>query len=252
MIPPRPRVIGEDALYAISELERDLAGSLPTDQRERLLFDLSRHHRLAAIGALLSEADIDGWHRHLLASATVRKELLLLAARQGRAFGPHQRASASGPLFDALASGANDLALEIATLSPATWMEDDEFEDDFWHARSLHLLMIARFASTPEVAAALVELQRSASEGWPRLRIARALVDRDQDGFDDGLAALLEDRESEIAELEQEMLANPVRHEAEKQVFVEGIAMVHLAHAVGLSAAEEHRMLPALAWFDRP
>jgi hypothetical protein len=216
-----------------------------------LLFDLSRHHRLAAIGTLLSEADVDGWRRELRASAAVRKELLLLPAKHGRAPGPHQRASASGSLFDALAADANELALEIAILSPTTWMEDEEFEDDFWSARLLHLLLAAHLASTPEVAAALVELRRSASEGWPRLRIARALVDRDQDGFDHGLEALLGDRESEIAELEQEILGNPARHEAEKQVFVEGIALIHLAHAVGLSTAGEYRMVPSLARRDR-
>jgi hypothetical protein len=70
MIPPRPKVIREDARYAISELERDLAGSLPAEQREMLLFDLSRHHRLAAIGTLLSEADVDGW-RHAPPERTV-------------------------------------------------------------------------------------------------------------------------------------------------------------------------------------
>lgn len=242
-------VLRDDALYAIEELQDGLREPLTPAQQQRLLFQLSGHHRVAAVCALLAEADVAEFRQGLARSAEARVQLLRLGA--GLPPSRFQGASHVGPFFDAIAAGEDALALEIARTSPQRWLGDEEWEEDFRYARFLHVLLLEGLRPTPEVEAALSAFQRADDGGEqpsPRRRLAEALFSRTQEDFDAAFADLLHEHEQEARERESSgPLASPARHHTEKHVFVEGLALLHLAHSCGLKTRPEYPLVPGIA-----
>jgi hypothetical protein len=90
-------------------------------------------------------------------------------------------------------------------------------------------------------------------QGWlgalssPRLDTARTLASRDRAGFDEAFDWLLDARAAEIeANRERGQLETP-EVEAERRVFVEGLAVLRLAEMRGLATQREYRYCPSLA-----
>ena len=105
----------EEALFALQAIEEDLAqGQRSAEDRERFLFYLSRHGRIAAISGLLVRADVATFRERLLRSATWRLRLLREREAGQRPFNGFSCAGQIAPLCDALAASADALARELA------------------------------------------------------------------------------------------------------------------------------------------
>ncbi|RKH46209.1 Imm49 family immunity protein [Corallococcus sicarius] len=239
-------LIRENALTAVEELEDGLRQPLTPLQREELLTRLSTYRRIAAIGALLSEADVTAFRHDLRLSAMARRELLLLDSDPA-APSRFRCAGRVEPLFDALAAGEVGLARDLAQHAPHRWVADEEFEDDFRYADFWreHLHADAK-APSPGTERALAAFQQcSGDSGSPRLAVCEALSKRDQDAFDAALEDLLVERDAEFRNAGLPL--HPQRFHTERHVFIEGLALLRLAEECGLRMQPEYRMMPGLA-----
>ncbi|HYO56132.1 Imm49 family immunity protein [Archangium sp.] len=237
-----------NAHASVDILEMDLAsGRRSPADRERILFYLSRYGRIAALSGLLGRADIDGFHARLRHSGAHRRQLLSERKEQGRPFTHFSCTSHIAPLCDAIASGAEALARDIAALSATTWLWRDEFEDDFHYGCLLGWLVSSDGASAPEAESLLDSLIRSSGDdAAPRVRLCRALLKREPRVFDEALRELLEARASSFRNKVGSLGARDAHFETERHVFVEGLALLRLAELRGISVEEEYPLLPGL------
>jgi Immunity protein 49 len=244
----RSELLRENALFLVEALTAALGAAPAQEERDRLLFELSRNHRIAGIGALLALADADEFRRELSRSGEARRQMLSAGLRPGAPPSRYRRASHVGPFFDALVGGADGVAAEIARRSPAAWGEGEEFQDDFHYARFVHAFFLGGCRPAPEAEAALADLRRCLEGEEPaRLLLCAALLAGSQQDLERGMEALLREREDEVLGREKGPVADPARHFSEKYVFVEGLALLHLAERRGLAAPRGYPAIPDLA-----
>lgn len=188
----------------------------------------------------------------------------------------HRASGVYEPLLCVLAAGDLDRARRIAELSPAEWRAQREHEEDYLYAQILYRLLDSAVSDDGEVAELLRRFQTSLeSRPTTRLDVLRALAQRDQAGFDAAFAALLQEEGAQRgpdapwdhAEFEAEIertaaavaadgedahpnaeldLVEKLEH-AHARVFVEGLALLHLAEARGLVTQPEYPYCPTAA-----
>jgi hypothetical protein len=219
----------------------------PVDQLGDLTIELSGQFRVLAIAHLLVRGEPDSYYHNLIRSGRARLTYLQKLAAAGRRDDHHQVSGRFDPLLDAIAAGDLSLAREIAALSPEEWCEGREYEDDYCYARFLHEVL------QPEPSAARMRAALERWERWletassPRFEVARALEDAGQEPFDEAFDWLLDARAEELeANRERGQLETP-EVEAERRIFVEGLAILRLAELRGLATEKEYRFCPALA-----
>lgn len=236
------------ALGRMAILTVDLeSGKRSSEDRERILFYLSLYGRVAAIAGLLVRADSGGFHQWLWRSATWRRQLLREWKQGNRAVSRFTCTGVLGPLCDAIAAGAEPIAREIAAQSATSWLEGEEFEDDFHYGRVLHALLQENEGALG-VETRLSDLARSAGpEEAPRLKVCQALVERNSDAFDKALRALIDERAAWFQARVGGLAPENSSFETDRFVFIEGLALVRLAELRGLRVEEEYLFLPSLA-----
>ncbi|RKH26647.1 hypothetical protein D7Y13_20310 [Corallococcus praedator] len=226
------------------------SGPRPVEERERILFHLSRHCRIAALSALLARADVVSFRERLRLSGTWRLNLLRDRAAQERPFSRFTGAAQIAPLCDALAAGEDTLAQDIARASAPEWLARKEFEDDFYYGRLLGGFAL-REPGWEAVAAPLLSglLRVMQDETAPRVRVCRALLAHEPDAFVAALLELLERHGAWFRARAGTLQAREPAFELERSVCVEGLALLHLASRHGLSVdpAAEYPLLPDIA-----
>lgn len=234
----------DTAFWLLGFLEED---GFEIEELGQISVDLCNKLRALAIIALLTEGDSDKFLHNLVRSGQVR-ETFLLRVKQADYQSEHHLASGRFEgMLDSIASGDMDLAQRIAWLSPRTWETQREYEDDFCYAQILHRLVHGVQAASvyqPFIYRFEEILNGQASA---RLDVVRALVAHSQIEFDESFEALLQERQDEIA-------ANIARYQleepqivAERQVFIEGLALLRLAGIVGLTTQTEYLYCPSNA-----
>lgn len=249
MSTPDMRAVAVSATASATLLEEALAlGGHPPEERERLLFHLSRYHRAAGIARLLTEADGAAFRQCLVRSAEARLQLLQWATGARRPFNRFTATSQHGPLCDALAAGADALARDIARLASDTPVKGYEDEEDFLHGRLLGLLALDEDVVAGKVEPLLDALERVLGGNvTPRLAMGRALMTRRQEDFDAALDALLAEHASTHDARARAMSVEDESSLTERHVSVEGLALLRLAHGRGLTVQAEYIFLPGLA-----
>jgi hypothetical protein len=219
----------------------------PLAQLGDLSLEVSQKLRSMAIIVLLTEGDTDTFYHNLIRSGRTREAYLSRCLNERRIYDHHRASGRYGPLMDAVAAGEFSLARRIAQLSPEDWMKGHEYEDDFFFAQLVHALI----RETPDRRRAekLLDGFESYLEGKPdaRLEAAKAVAWRDQEKFDEAFESLLDAREDDIkADLQRAQLAEPPAI-AQRQVYIEGLGVIRLAEAAGLTCQKEYRYCPSLA-----
>ncbi|MGK3961293.1 Imm49 family immunity protein [Sorangium sp. So ce118] len=218
----------------------------PIADLDRLSVELSGKLRALAIMVLLVKADSDRFHHNLIRSGLVRETYLRRCRDEG--FSGHHRVSGRvAPLLDAIAAGDLTLARRIAALSPAELRQGHEYEDDHCYARVLHLW--AADPARDEGVAPFLERFEAFLEGRsdPRLDCCRALWTREQSLFDEAIGALLAERMAEAAAAIERGQEEEPRVVSQRYVSTEGLALLRLAEARGLSTRREYPLCPSLA-----
>jgi hypothetical protein len=127
-------------------------------------------------------------------------------------------------------------------------MEGEEYPDDFEYAQLLHALVLGESAPPPGPREILGRLEKATDgEATPRSVICRALLDKDQNGFDKAVADLIEERVEEYASDPNGLRPDPDRFDTEKALFIEGLALLRIGESRGLRTAKEYRFMPDLA-----
>jgi hypothetical protein len=155
--------------------------------------------------------------------------------------------SLSAPFLDAIACDDTGAAEAIARRSRTTWNPDEEYEEDFLFLRFL----MARFAlgESPSPVEALLgrwAVVEGGSDG-PRLSLCTALQARDQAAFDEALTALVEERSQEVQSAREDGLLSPDDAPTTAKIWVDLLALLRCAGAVGLETEEIVPMAPPVA-----
>ncbi|MBZ4417957.1 Imm49 family immunity protein [Myxococcus sp. RHSTA-1-4] len=246
---PNMRALETSASAKAALLEEELSqGSRPPEEIERIFFHLSRYTRAAAIARLLAYADGATFRERLARSGEARRRLLQWATGARRPFNRFTATGHYGPLCDALASGADELARDIVHLSTDTLVKGHEFEEDFLYARLLGLMATGDDTAPGRVEPLLESLERIMDgQDFPRLAMCRALLAREQESFDAALQALLEERDRHFRAQASSFTPRDEEADTEPFIFVEGLSLLRLAEHRGLSVQSDYLFLPGLA-----
>jgi hypothetical protein len=237
----------DQLLSQIDMLVEVIEAQAPQQPLDNLCNQVSDAYRAMGICLLLGAGEVDAFFHLLIQSALTRRFYLQRNGPEQLA-DPYRRTSLSGPYFDAVAANQWELAQQIAELSPTSWWEGEEYEDDFAYARAMHLLGARKHLDRAALGRALEQMAR-ALEGAesPRFEIARALASKDQKTFDGAFEALLDKHEQTYIEEERSTLALEITFEPNRRLTVEGLAILRMAESFGLKTQPEYRFCPRLA-----
>ena len=202
--------------------------------------------RTLAIIALVAEGKHRSFTHNLVRSGRCRLSYLQRVQASG-APDHHDASSRLAPFLDAVAAADFGLARQIAALSPAQWRQGHEYEDDFCHAQLAHAVLapVTDLARTD----ALLERWERVLDGAAdaRLPVMRALVHRDKAGFDPAFEALVQARDDALAAERERARIEEFDVIAQRQLFVDGLALLRMATQLGLGTQAEYRGCPSLA-----
>jgi len=209
--------------------------------------DLTDTLRAHALLWLLVEADPQTCFRDLTMSGQARRHFLRRCQKEKQTFSI-TGCSHLEPFVDAVAAESWDVARDIATVSPADWLKNQEYEDDFCYGRFLHLWVLRKPDAPPdELQKVLDRFDRALGKAdGSRLAVCRALLAHDEGAFRDAFDALLAQRQDEVKAKLARTTHNPALL-LDCQVFVEGLALLRLADALGFRMESEYPGCPRLA-----
>ena len=203
--------------------------------------------RAAAIMALLGKGDSDAFFHNLIRSARCRIAYLQRLSDAGVSGDHHQASGRVDPFLDAVAAADFESARQIVARSPREWLQGHEYEDDFCYAQIVHgLITIPTDLTRLET---LFEQFERVLDGQPdaRLDVCRAIARRDQAAFDEAFEALLAQRTRQIdAEKARKKIEEPTMI-AERQVYVDGLALLQIATRLKFATQSEYLYCPSLA-----
>ncbi|MFA7060611.1 MAG: Imm49 family immunity protein [Pedobacter sp.] len=219
----------------------------PVNEMGGLSLEVSEKLRTAAIILLISHSSSDGFYHNLIRSGRARLTYLERLKKENIADDHHQVSGRYDALLDVIAADDFESARRIAELSPHTWMKGHEYEDDYCYAQILHRL-VQEPPPIDQFQPLLTQFE-TYLDGEPntRFEVCKTLVNRDQAAFDEAFNALIEEQETSIqANRERGQRETPAVI-ANRQVFVEGLAILRLAEKQGLKTESEYRYCPSLA-----
>jgi hypothetical protein len=239
---------GESLAYDIAFWVEGLMNSeYPVDEIGRLSLEISDKFRSLAIIVLLVHGDTDLFYHNLIRSGMARERYLKRLRDERLTQDHHFALGRYEPLLDAIAAGDIALARRIVALSPAQWQKEREYEDDYCYAEVLRRL-IQEEPPEHEISSFLKQFEACLEgESSARLDVCRALTQRDQEAFDEAFTAILDEREMLIAENKARGQLEDPQVAAQRQVFVEGLAILRLAEGRVLKTEQEYRYCPSLA-----
>jgi hypothetical protein len=201
--------------------------------------------RTLAISILTAQGKVDGFYHNLIRSGLVRERYLKRCIDEGHLDDHHRSCGWYSPVMDAIAAGDFDLAKRIAELSPVDFRPGHEYEDDYCYIQLIYGLIGAAARPAQDLLAefaAYVEDQPN-----PRLDVIRSLLEKNQTNFDTAFEALLEDHRRQIDEEIEGGRMEDVHVNADRRIFIEGLAILRLAEKAGLRTEEEYLFCPSIA-----
>jgi hypothetical protein len=228
-----------------------MAGALDPDydlsQLGNLGVELSANLSAAAIIVLLTKGDVDAYCHNLIRSGRCRESYLRRLQAAGITDDHHQGSGRIAPFLDSIAADDFALARSIVDLSRKTWHQGHEYEDDFCYAQILFAL-IGR-TRDPVALEALFKRYETVLDGEaePRLDVVRALAAMDHAGFETALEALLARHADRIEKDKARHKIEDAVVIAERQVCIEGVALLRIAERLGFTLQSEYRFCPSLA-----
>lgn len=226
---------------ALEENQAALPSIVASPTRLRDVLDACDRFRLAAIGALFLTGRFGPFGHRLHQSGRAFAAALARLPETARATGRAR------PFVDALAADDREAALEIARLCRRTWMQGEEFEEDFLFHEIL--MQIDFLGASTAIAVEMLTRYEEALAGTedPRLPVLRALVESDGPAFDRALKDYLRER---ARELDQRAATRDIPAgllATEWHLSVEGVALVRVARRRGLKTAAAYRQVPKSA-----
>lgn len=211
-----------------------------------LSIEISSKFRALAIMALLVKGDNTLFCHNLIRSGLARRAYLRRVRAESRLEEHHFASGRYGALLDSIAAGDITLARELGNLAPSEWRQQHEYEDDYCYARIIRLLLDSAEESALPVLFLQFERYVDGAPN-PRLDVSRALAARDAEAFETAFTDLLRDRQLQISADEDRGQLETPEVMAERQVFVEGLALLRVASFLGIETQREYRYCPGVA-----
>ncbi|MBN1208015.1 MAG: immunity 49 family protein [Myxococcaceae bacterium] len=230
-----------------------VSNALAENQEELLPEVLSNRCTLRAILTFCQNFRIAGIGEFFLTANP--RELHLRLHQSGRAFAHFlsraddslKRTSRSLPFFDALSAWDLEGAALIARHSRRTWVQGEEYEEDFLFVEFLMQHLFLR-ASATDCKALLARYEKALQDADDiRLELCRALLENDEEAFGQSLERFLSERNDHYEALAQEDGIPEELRFTEGMLSVEGLALVRLADARGLATEEDYLHIPSIA-----
>lgn len=236
--------VADIRMYIDFELDM-LSEHPPVQDIEERCDNLTKYFRISAVGAILLGSDSEAFYHQLTGSGQVRRYFLERCGEQPEFKSAYRATGNSRAFLDVVAARQLTLAREIVSFSSPVWWEGEEYEEDFYYAHLLHLL-VEEERPVLQLVETVDRLEEALEGDHPgRLLVCRSLVEEDEGAFGEGFAGLLEARELELEEMSDGFWPNDrIEHRAESQVFVEGLALLNLADLAGLKTEAEYRFCP--------
>ncbi|MFP2932175.1 Imm49 family immunity protein [Pyxidicoccus sp. 3LG] len=151
------------------------------------------------------------------------------------------------PILDAVALGNTELVRNLDERMEPQWHEGMEYEEDYCYFTLLPRLLSP--ATPHEELFALLDRMEGALEGasHPRCDALKALLQGDSKRFDEALRALIDAWNADAERERRGGQGNAFALATEAQVFIEGIALVRVARARGLSTRALYPLIPTPA-----
>lgn len=213
-----------------------------------LSLEVSNKLRTLAILAILAEASTDGFVHSCTRAARARKLYLQRLKNDGIDSDHHFVSGCYEPLLDAIAAGDMTLVQEIDKLSPTDFRPPDEYEDDFCYAQLL--LRLCRNSVPEAELEPLLNRFETYLDGDdnPRLPICRALVERDEAGFEQAFEDFLMNLGQVIKEkIDGGTQVEDVHTIAQRHISIEGLALLRIADLRGIRTESDYLYCPSLA-----
>jgi hypothetical protein len=237
-------VVAGDTAFWLQALENR---EFPVAELGQVSRDLSVKLRTLAIMALLVGGNAEVFCSHLIRSARARLRYLERVTSERRFDDYHYCSGRHEPVTDAIAAGEWTLARQLVEHVPGQFRQGLEYEDDYCYAQILSC-WISEPSRDQEVPALLERFAAYAGDQPnARLAVCRALAACDQNSFDDAFGDLLHARDLEIEAAKARSQLEGPQVIAQRQVFVEGLAILRLAERRGLRTEREYRYCPSLA-----
>lgn len=222
-------------------LEDVLSHVIAAPPRRKYYLHVCLLYRRMAVGELLMSSDPEPFYGYLFKSSRAFLHFLTTAPED------EKLTSASEPFFDAVACRDDDGARAMARAARTTLAAGKEYEEDFFYVR---ILMDHFFLDAPgEGVRRMLEEWASLVADTPdvRLDLCRALVDRDQAGFDAALAEGIDQRQSRIRQQRDRETLHPDEAATLAHVSIEVLAWLELAERAGLKVATDSPLAPGVA-----
>lgn len=230
-------VIRSNAEFDVSDMTAGVQGG-KINLRQMLAY--CQAHRIAGIATLFLEANADGLFAHLNMSGWAFVHFLKTTGDANKATG------FALPLFDAIASADWTCAQNIAAHSRTTWNAQEEYEDDFLHARFLMMNFFSNVA--PEESQRVLARYETVLAGGQDIRLLmdRALLAKDGAMFSEAFEEFLANEQTRYASLlRKDAIAQEIAV-TEAKLSVEGLALARLAEKVGFVLQKNYALLPSL------
>jgi hypothetical protein len=228
--PPKLAFVEKNSGMVIEEMLT--GGTDPDGASLAQILELCLHYRRVGICRWFMRGDADALFTELANSAWVYDAWVQRHAPDT------QCTSRCAPFIDAVVAGADAAAKALIAHQRKTWNEEREYEEDFYYARILHLLVGGPKAEIP----VLLERWTSVSGGGEaRHQICTALSVGDTNALDEGFAALLAEWEADAAGRRGK--GDPDAQVTTDRLWLEGLALVKIARQEGLDLQPSH---PAL------
>ena len=198
---------------------------------------------------LLLYADTDRFYENLLRSGHTRRYFLRRSLEEGNTDDYQLAISRWDSLIDVVAAGDFRLAREIVALSLSAWVPIGEYEDDFLYRYFLHQFVAPPGAQRDAQLGEALTRWNAWLSGQPsaRLDCCAALLAHDAKAFDAAFVSLVASRQAEVAKQAKMALAADIGFEPRSKIFVEGLALLRMAHTIGLLVRPDYPLCPALA-----
>lgn len=223
-----------------------LLTSLPNErgaEKGKTCEDLCVHYRTSGIAALLLELDIDRFYHMLIRSGLTRLFLLKTMSQEEQEGSRYTKLTRANGFFDSVAANQLNVAEKIVFLSPRNWNKKFEYEDDYCYILFLHQMV--KGGENNQRREILTRFEK-VLDGEPsqKLDICYALLERDSGKFDDCFHDLLGFWTEEIEYQMRSISRNEIEFTAAKHVYIEGLALLHLAEMTGIETREEYEYCP--------
>lgn len=222
------------------------AAGTPLQDLGALSQDVCAKLRSCAIVALLAQGNVEGFHHNLVRSGRAWLAFLERCRHENGNDQHHFAAGRLEPFLDACCAREWELAAMLANRAPDRFRAGHEYEDDYCYARILGLLVSKR-RGNEECEQLLAQMLRYlGGDDSPRAVLARALLDRNSQGFHEGIENLIAARRNSIEAAKSRGQLEEPGTVAQRRVFVEGLAMLAIAEHLGLATRPEYSMCPSL------